>query len=112
MSGEAQADDQSTKTISGDSGSVVDEAVAETEKKLTKKEKRALRKKARKQKAALARAERKKKQSNLICTREKLTGSNFRQKVCRTQEEIKARREADQRAIRQINKTGAGTPQN
>ena len=111
VSGEAQADDQTDKTISGDSGSVVDEAVAETDKKLTKKEKRALRRKAKKQKAALARAEREKKRSNLICTREKITGSNFRTKVCRTQEEIEARREADQRAIRQINKTGAGGPQ-
>ena len=111
VSGEAQADDQTEKTISGDSGSVVDEAVAETDKKLTKKEKRALRRKAKKQKAALARAEREKKRSNLICTREKITGSNFRTKVCRTQEEIEARREADQRAIRQINKTGAGGPQ-
>ena len=111
VSGEAQADDQTEKTISGDSGSVVDEAVAETDKKLTKKEKRALRRKAKKQKAALARAEREKKRSNLICTREKITGSNFRTKVSRTQEEIEARREADQRAIRQINKTGAGGPQ-
>ena len=108
VSGEAQADDQAVKTISGDSGSVVDEAVAQTDKKLTRKEKRALRKKAKQNKAKIAKAENKKKKSGLICKREKVSGTHFRQKICRTQEEMDAQREHDQQMIRDINPSAAG----
>jgi len=104
--GEAHADDQTAQTISGDSGSV-DAAAAE--KKLTRKEKRALRKKAKREKAKLAKADKKKK-SGLICKREKVTGSNFPRKVCRTQEQIDAQREADQKSIRDINPAGGIGP--
>jgi len=109
VSGEAQADDQAAQTISGDSGSTVDAAVAETKKKLTRKEKRALRKKARADKAKIAKAEKKNK-SKLICRREKGTGTHMSKKVCRTQEQIDARREADQKSIRDVNPAGAITP--
>ena len=45
---------------------------------------------------------------DVICTREKVTGSHFSRKVCRTRGEIEAEREAHQRALDRVNSTGFG----
>ena len=53
------------------------------------------------------------KRDNLVCRREKVTGSNRSEKVCRTTQEIESTRQATQRAIRSANsRTGsAGSAQ-
>ena len=122
VSGEAQADDQVQKTISGDSGSIdvaaapaAEAEIAVAEKELTRKEKRAAKREARRRKTAETRAlkvknaQNKKKKSGLICKREKVTGSNFTKKVCRSQAQIEAQRKADQEFMRDIRPVGGGT---
>ena len=104
VSGEALADDQTVKTISGDAGSVTNAAQV-APKKLTRKEKRALRKKAKKEKAELAKTN----ESKLICKRERGTTSHIPVRVCRTKEQIEAQREQDQRQIRDLNNAGASS---
>lgn len=128
--GEARADDVSEQTISGDSGSVdtaiamatvtaseaPEKAMTERERRRAEKKAEKARRKAEKQAAKEQKAQEKtknknkKKKSPLICKREKVSGSHMRKKVCRTQEEIDAQREADQRSIRDINPAGGITP--
>lgn len=47
-------------------------------------------------------------ESAVICTKERVTGSHFPQKVCRTRAEIAAQREASQNALNRNNSTGFG----
>lgn len=84
---EARADTASTEqAINGDTV-LADETAAQPESQPRKKKKR---------------------RSKRICTREKVTGSHMRQRVCRTQEQIDARRDADQRLMNDIVPTGGG----
>lgn len=43
---------------------------------------------------------------DVICKRERVTGSHFPQKICRTRAQIEAKREADQKALQRNNSTG------
>ena len=43
---------------------------------------------------------------DVICVREKVTGSHFSQRVCRTREQIEAQRKADQEQLERVNSTG------
>jgi len=45
---------------------------------------------------------------DVICRREKVTGSHFARKVCRTRAQIEAEREAHQQALQRVNSTGFG----
>ena len=90
LAGGAAADTPTQRTISGGSGSSIQVAdaageAAEGKKKRTKNTKK-------------------------ICTRERVTGTHFRQRICRTQAQIDARKEADERMLNdiQINGGAAG----
>jgi len=72
-------------TISGDNGAAIQAAVP-GEKKRLKKPKR-------------------------VCTREKVTGTNMRRRVCRTQAQMDVRRKNDRRFVRSIQRP-AGTESN
>ena len=122
--GEAQADQDLNQRISGDSGSIdaaSTPAVSDRERRRAEKARRKAERRAQKeaQRAAKKDAVRaqkvsqkadKKKPGGLICKRERVSGTHLRKKVCRSQEQIDAQREQDQRSIRDINPSGAVTP--
>ncbi len=118
--GEAQADQDLNQTISGDSGSIdaaSTPALTDRERRRAEKARRKAERRAQKvAKKDAARAQKvsqkadKKKPGGLICKREKVSGTHLRKKVCRTQEQIDAQREQDQRSIRDINPSGTVTP--
>jgi len=62
------------------------------------------------QTAAQEKKKRKKKPKR-ICTREKVTGTNMKKRVCRTQAQMDARRENDREFVRAIQRP-AGTTSN
>ena len=87
-SGGAAADTATEQTISGDSGSAAQVADSKAERK----------------------KQRDKKANKRVCTREKVTGSHMRKRVCRSQAEIDARREADQHLLNTIAPSGRSGP--